>query len=559
VIGALALALTACASTLDQAREAEELGDSARAEALYRQAMREPKHARTAKEELADFFVDAAREVEKTDSGRAEEAYRSALQIDPSHDGALTGLTRLLMDASRYDHAFEVVEAGNATGRCAACKRLTAVVLLGRAEHRLSQKRWTAAREDFARALQVMPDSRTALAIVKTHAAVGNEEPAADALAQAAKLVREGDKDALRQFNELRGQLVIGAVRDGNLEVADRLLGIRAPGVDAATQHGLFVRAAVELRRLGAEDAAVRRLETAMSFGKKGGAALDEKARAEVVRHLVEVYSRRGGDSLSRGDAVAADKALARALELTPDNWTLRLQRVLAVAAQAKVEPALQALAHVPRGTKGRAEVEAILESLHVNELLARDDMEGAQRALERAKAAYPDLPEVHVAIAQLLALTPVEDLTRGQIKDLRRRGLFDYPGGHVNRYGEALSELDWARKQAQGLGRGYPYRGPATEQIMSRLEQQIRAFFPKVEFQGQPTMVLTLGNTSSSALDVAISGPEGFEEFVLVPAGEKRAVTIPEPGFVRLRIENRRVSMAAEPYTKLEVDLARY
>jgi tetratricopeptide (TPR) repeat protein len=559
LVGAVALTLTGCASTLDQAREADEQGEGARAELLYRQAMKEPKHAKTARAELVEVFVEAAREVEKKDPVRAEKSYRSALQLDPTHDGALTGLTRLLMDMRRHDDALEIVEAGNATGRCAACGRLTAVVLLRRAEVRLGQKRWTAAREDFERALEVMPDSRTALAIVKTHAAVGNEQPAAEALARAAKLVREGDTDALRQFNDLRGQLVIGSVRDGKLEVTDRLLGLKAPGVDAATQHGLHVAAAVELRRLGAEEAAVRRLEIALTFGKKGGAPLDARVRSEVVRHLVEIYSVRGADSLRRGDAVAADKALARALELTPKNWTLRLQRVLAVAAQAKVEAALEALAHVPRGTKGRSEVEAILESLHVNELLARDDEGGARRALERAKAANPDLPEVHVAMAQILALSQVEDLTRGQMKDLGRRGLVDYPGGRINRYGEALSELDWARKQALGLGRRYPYRGPATEQIMTRLEQQILAFFPKVEFHGQPTTILKLGNTASSSLDVEISGPEGFEEFVLIPSGETRTVTVPEPGFVRLRIGRRRFSLAAEPYTRLGFDLARY
>jgi len=128
------------------------------------------------------------------------------------------------------------------------------------------------------------------------------------------------------------------------------------------------------------------------------------------------------------------------------------------------------------------------------------------------------------------------------------------YPNDEVNRYGEALSELAWAREQAKGLGEGYLFRGPGIDGRMDALERQIRVFYPfPVEFNPDSTTILKLRGAGG---EVLVKGPGDFEETVSLPAGGSSEVTVREPGLVTLRVGKRTVVLVTEPYTKLTVEL---
>ena len=189
-----------------------------------------------------------------------------------------------------------------------------------------------------------------------------------------------------------------------------------------------------------------------------------------------------------------------------------------------------------------------------MHDKLGEDDLEGARAALARAQAASSEQPEVHVAMAEMLFVSPVENLPRNAVKQVKKLGLVKYPNDEINRYGEALSELAWAREQAKGLGEGYLFRGPGIDGRMDNLERQIRSFYPfPVEFNPDSTTVLKLRGSGG---EVVVKGPGDFEETVALPAGGTSEVTMREPGLVTLRVGKRTMVLITEPYTKLSLEL---
>jgi hypothetical protein len=218
------------------------------------------------------------------------------------------------------------------------------------------------------------------------------------------------------------------------------------------------------------------------------------------------------------------------------------------------VPKAMAVVEALPKDTKGHNEVLAILESMIVHDKLGEGDIEGARAALVRAQAASAEQPEVHVAGAELLVVSPVAGLPKKAIKELKKTGLVKYPNDEVNRYGEALSELAWAREQAKGMGEGYLFRGPGIDGRMDALERQIKAFYPfGVEFNPDSTTIIKLRGSGGSVL---VRGPGDLAETVFVPAGGSSEVVVPQPGLVTLRVGSRTMTLVTEPYTKLTVQL---
>lgn len=548
---ALLLALAGgCASALEKARVARDARDYPKAEQYYRTALTgDPADRPKAAKELAGLKVTLAHnKLKKGDAVAAEKLFVEATQLDPKDDKAIDGLGRAQAEQGRLDDAISTLSAPS----CAQCRRYLSVLLLQRAAKREAATEVAAARDDYQKAQALVPDVTTALAIARLYDGEGDPEATLKAVEAAVPLIVEGDAASQATFRALREKGVLAAVTRGDVATIDRWLNLFPPGAGGDEWYTLQVRVTQQLHRENQTDLALARARHLLSA--KYASTLPAHRKADFERFLADVYRLLGVKFLREGKIVEADDNFRQAMEFAPTDNKIKLLRGLAIAGMKDVGKAQQVLAALPKDTKGYNEVTAILESMVVHDKLAEDDLEGARAALARAQAASSEQPEVHVAMAELLFVTPVANLAKKALKDIKKNGLVKYPNDEVNRYGEALSELAWAREQAKGLGEGYLFRGPGIDGRMDALERQIRAFYPfPVEFNPDSTTILKLRGAGG---EVLVKGPGDFEETVSVPAGGTSEVTVREPGLVSLRVGKRTVVLVTEPYTRLTVEL---
>ena len=548
---ALLLALAGgCASALEKARVARDARDYPRAEQYYRTALTgDPADRPKAAKELAGLKVTLAHnKLKKGDAVAAEKLFVEATQLDPKDDKAIDGLGRAQAEQGRLDDAISTLSAPS----CAQCRRYLSVLLLQRAAKREAATEVAAARDDYQKAQALVPDVTTALAIARLYDGEGDPEATLKAVEAAVPLIVEGDAASQATFRALREKGVLAAVTRGDVATIDRWLNLFPPGAGGDEWYTLQVRVTQQLHRENQTDLALARARHLLSA--KYASTLPAHRKADFERFLADVYRLLGVKFLREGKIVEADDNFRQAMEFAPTDNKIKLLRGLAIAGMKDVGKAQQVLAALPKDTKGYNEVTAILESMVVHDKLAEDDLEGARAALARAQAASSEQPEVHVAMAELLFVTPVANLAKKALKDIKKNGLVKYPNDEVNRYGEALSELAWAREQAKGLGEGYLFRGPGIDGRMDALERQIRAFYPfPVEFNPDSTTILKLRGAGG---EVLVKGPGDFAETVSVPAGGTSEVTVREPGLVTLRVGKRTVVLVTEPYTRLTVEL---
>lgn len=539
-----------CASALERARVARDAKDYPKAEQYYRTALTgEPADRPKAAKELAALKVTQAHgKLKKGDAPAAEQLFREAMELDPKDDKAIDGLGRAQHSQGQLDAAITTLSAEG----CAQCKRFLSVLLLERAAKREAAKDVPGARDDYQKAQALVPDVTTALAIARLYDGEGDPETTLKAVEAAVPLIRDDDGASQAIFRSLREKGVLAAVTRGDVAMIDRWLNLFPPGAGGDEWYTLQLRVTQQLYRENKADLATARARHLLS--PKYASTLPAHRKADFERFLADVYRLLGVKFLREGKIVEADDNFRQAMEFAPDDNKIKLLRALAIAGMKDVGKAQQVLAALPKDTKGYNEVTAILESMVVHDKLGEDDLEGARAALARAQAASSEQPEVHVAMAEMLFVSPVVGLAKKALKDIKKSGLVKYPNDEVNRYGEALSELAWAREQAKGLGEGYLFRGPGIDGRMDALERQIRVFYPfPVEFNPDSTTILKLRGAGG---EVLVRGPGDFEETVSLPAGGSSEVTVREPGLVTLRVGKRTVVLVTEPYTKLTVEL---
>lgn len=526
-------------------------GDTSEAEQMYRDAIAEGgEDAPAAKKKLVELLIDRGKQVGKSDPKQAEGIYREVLELEPESNKGRLGLARSLLKQDRQEEAMSMLDERRG---CTGCGRLLAILLLERGEQRLAEQKYDEARADFEQSLELLPDPLAALGIVRTYAASNAAALAVESMERALPLIKDQSTEAQRVFAELRRKLVLAAAQVGDIKTVDRYLAMSPPGAGGDEWFALQLDVARERFRRADRDFAIDRLSEML---KLNGQDMAPSRRKEIEAFLVEMYSARAGQYLREGAVAKAENDLTYALRIDENNWTIKLQRVLAVVSLGKLDHSFRMLKKIPQGTSGRMEVLAILWSLRVNEKLAAGQMEDARVALLKAQKAYGDMPEVHVAAAQLLAVSPVEGLPKNAEREMKKRGLMRYPAGHLNRYGEALSELDWARTQSEALGPRYPFRGPSTDDRMDSLERQIRSFYSfDVKFQAEGTTVLIL-RSRSGARSVVVEGPGGFRQEVQIEDGSGAKVTIPQPGLTRIKVGKKTSALITEPYTQVTADL---
>lgn len=550
----LAPLLFACASSLERARVAVNANDDARAEQYFlRSIAADPEDKDAAQRELADLKVKQAQRKAKSDPAAAEKLVREALRLAPGDEKAVDLLGRVLAAQGRDDEAIALFEGEGKS--CDLCRRYLSVLLLERAAKRESKQEWDGARGDYEKALELVPDPTTALALARVSEQLGDVEGTAKAVERAVPLIRADDNASQGEFRAMRERAVLAAASRGDVALCDRWLNFFPPNAGGDPWYVLQLRVAQEFYRQKKIEVAIGRARHML--GSTHESSLPPTRKAEFQRFLADIYRLQGVGFLREGKLVEADDNFRLAMEYAPSDDKIKLLRALAIAGNKEVSRAMQVVQALPKETKGHAEVLAILESMIVADRLAEEDLAGAKAALERAQAASPETPEVHVAAAEMLFVTPVTGNNKGMIRQLKKNGLIKYPNDEVNKYGEALSELAWAREQARANGESYLFRGPGIDGRMANLERQIRSFYPfPVEFNADATTILRVRLKTGAAGEVSVRAGTG-EQSVSVPAGSEGAeVVLREPGLTILRAGAKTWTFVTEPYTKLTIDL---
>lgn len=549
------VALPACANTLSDAQLAYDNGEYEQAEALYKQAIEEGDSvdAEIAREELFELHMEQAKA--SRGKGKQQEVhYRKALALDPASGEAREGLARALVALYRHDDALAVVQEGVATGTCNGCQSMYARMLIQRADNQAEAGNWQGARDDYVAAVKVLPNPAVEMALARTQLELGKLDEAAASLKSAAPKIGVDAVGQRAQFLEVRRMVVLAALAADKIEFADDLLDIAPDGVSGAEQLGLAVEVAMEFSRLGKPADALSRMQSVVAAADEGRLRIGDARKAELRDQVADLLAARAAMSLAHGDVVGARTDINEALRLRPANTRARLQNVLLLAGEGSVAKGRAELGEIDKAIVGRTQIDAILHA--VAAIAHMDAGKGAEgkREIEAAKAIDGDVPEVHVAEAMRLAATPLSGISKADAKALKA-GFVAYPA-EPTRAGEALSEISRARRQIEGQGDVYPYRGPDTIKRMQALESTLRSYYPfAVEFHKDPVAILSVSGKSGGAVSVQLEGA-GAPGSVQAPAGGAKDVEIPRVGVVVVTVGGVSKALIAEPYTKVQLAL---
>jgi tetratricopeptide (TPR) repeat protein len=546
----LLVAVAACATSLDKARTARRAGDFTVAESRYREAAEDPKQKGTALGELATMHAERA---EKTqDTAQAEALFRRALELDPTHDRALTGLIRAMRRTGRLDEAEALLKSTRAAQPCEACNRLEVVVLLELGERELKAEKWEAALARFQAAQAMRPQSSAAVAIANAYARAGKYGEAADALEAARAAMKDADASLRSSYFDVRVYVVAAALDKNDLALADRTRSLSLPAEPPAKQLAGGLLVADHVFAKGDTKAAAERYVALLEIPD-----LDEASKEKLVDKAVKIHANEATAQLHAGNGEAADAALARAIELRPDDWVLKLQRVLALSGRSGAGKGLDSLAAVPTGTVGLPSTRAILLSLRVEEQLRAGDLTGAKASLAAAQKAEPDLPEVHLATARVLARTAVLDLDKREVKALRGKGALVRYSGDVLLYGEALSDIDFVKAELQKRRKTTLFTAPWIAKATDDLENQLFGAYPHtVKFREQAEPLVVLFNGGDRTIDVTITGPDEYRDRAVIAPDDLHELQPPRAGVLHLKVGRSKRVFFAEPFIEVTLKL---
>ena len=544
-----------CATTLDKAQQAHQDGALDDAQVLYEKAAGKADTQDEATVGLAELFVLRGKRVDKAAPAKAEAHYREALALVPAHEAALTSLVRLLRREGELSRAREAIVQAEATGNCGGCKRLTLVIVLDGADQAFAAGDCAAARTLYETAQAQRAQPGVAVAIAATHLEVAAMADAETALLAAVPLMLAADVSTRDRFVAIRVVLLSAAIKAADFPRADQLVAMVLPKEPSAEKTERSLRIAHAVFEGGDAPAALERYATLLAI--EGDEALSQTLQTSVTDRMATIYAGRGTTELHAGRATEAQAELELAIALRPTDWLLKLQRILALSSRTGATPALASLKKVPAKTPGLAHTRAILLSLEVRELVSRGELELAAASLAKAQRAHPDLPEVHLAAAYVLARTPTDELeARDRKALLGRKSLVTYDG-EVFRYAEALAELSWVRSEMDDRKPDYPFTAAWLASSSDALRSSLASVYPyAVEFQPEPEPLVLLHNRGGGFIEVSVSGPDGFSDELGIPPGDTREVVPPDSGLLKLRVGRAKRVYYAEGYAKVIVDL---
>lgn len=560
VVLGLALAVPGCAGRkLNKARDAwsEGEGDFEEAEPLYREAIKHPRTKEDATHELAVAYTFLGLRY-KNKLKIAYDYFEKALELEPDNFDAIEGMARVMMQRGMPEDALKLVERGAKLKHCKGCKRLLTVLLIQRGDAWMAAGYFPQAETDYARALAIIPNAGVALNIVRARIAAGNWEAAGEGLKPAADMILAVDVDQRKQFLEMRRQIVVKLLETGKPEVAEKLLDLAPVGVGPEEQLQSAIEVALELKKHNKPDAAIDRMEAMVTAAKGGKLRIDEGRLSMLEELTADLYVARAAIRTSQDDMLGAEEDLARALQLQPGSGQIELHRVLSgYAGKKDLAAAEAALAKVSPKTKGFGKVTAILASAKVHQLIAAGKVEAAKVELDKAKAKGADLPEVHIANADWLAVTEMglPGVWKRDYKEVRARGLVKYPNNRITRVGEALAELDWARTAIATKGAEQVFKGPGTQKRLEELQAKFAKVYPfAVKYQEKAGATLVLTNKGSAPASAKIQRCATAD--AKVAPGATSRVEVPKAGFCEVTLGGRSAAFIAEPNTEVELPL---
>jgi len=548
VLGLLMASAPGCASALEKGRRRVEVGDYRGAEQRFKDALDEPSVEGEARAELGKIYLRRAKNAER---GEAEALYLEALAYDPQLEEARLDLARMYMTDARYEEGIALLEQRQ---RCSGCASLEAALLYERGKAHVEAKKGEMARDDLERSLSYRDDPLVALAIVDVYSVAehGDGMRAVEDLRRAAALIEENDRAAQTAFAETRARLAEAAATRLEADAVDQVLATPVPFTDMSRDYAFAFEVSKAEFNAGDYD---RALDRAALILLENDDVLTDEERITYNAALAYMYSIRAAVELADGDANEAKADLEQGLFAAPGNKTMLLQQVLAEAL-INSGRALKMLDDVQVSLERDHQIRAIIYSMRVHDHLQDGQVSAARRDLERAQEYASDIPEVRVAMAELLMNTRVPDLKKSEFQAIRDKGIFRYPRGRVNAYAEALAELHWAKAHLEKIDQNHPFRGPGLVARMDDLENEITGFYPyRVEFQPDEKCVLVLENLGDEALELTLQ-VNGQRETAQLPPKKPVEIEIARPGFTEVSAGAVDKVMVTEPYTRIFVEL---
>lgn len=550
---ALAASLTGvagCGGSLTRAHDALAIGDEAEAEIQLRKSLKSESTRVEAGMLLAVMLANRGDKFGGDQPKEAEELYREALGLDERNEAARLGLARLLMKRGFMKEANELL----AMEGCRGCARLASMMVHESAVNALANGDVLGARTLFTEAFTQGSDPLDALGMAQTWLVPAQRDliQAQAALEAAAPLIGRGQAEAERHFQELRVQLLGAAAGARNNDMVESLFRVRTETLQDEPEFDLRFRISQAQFRNGDSNAAIERMTSLLA---NSGQYLEPTQRQVMDAALVVMYSARAAQYLQAGDPVGAVKDVAAGLKIDAGNGRLKLQQVLAIAAN-RLPLAFTELKKAHKG-KNRTAVEAILYSLEVFEYMDAQKLAKAYDALEKAERLGPELPEVALARAYVLADSRNEDVKlKDDQKAARNESGFSYPKGRINQYPGALAYIARAKAGVREQGVLHAFRGPDFDSRINTLKAKIQEFYPyEVEwYAGKGGLIEIISEGAQNSVEY--SGPRWLKGTAIASTNSSAEIPVPNIGLVWLEYNGKRVAVVVEDHAHIKINV---
>ena len=546
---ALASSLAACGGSLNRAQEALAVGDDTTAEVQLRKALKQGSTQDEAAKLLSRLLERKGSDMASDKPKDAENMFREALKLDATNEAARLALARLLMKRGFMAEANELLAVKGCTG----CGRRVGMMTHEAAMNAYNAGDVLGARTMFQQAFAQGKDPMDALGLAQTYLNPAQRDllAAQASLKAAAPLIGRGQVEAENWFQQLRVQLLSAAAAARDNGMVEETFNIKTEILQDEPEFDLRFRISQAQFRNGDSNPAIERMTFLL---ETAGQYLDPTQREVMNAALVIMYEARAAQFLQVGDAVGAAKDIAAGLKLDPANNRLKLQQVLAIAAN-RLELAQTEIDKAKKG-KDKKEVKAILYALEVFAQLDAGKMAKVYSALTQAQNLGFDLPEVNLARAYVLAESRNEDLKTDAMKDARKEGGIAYPKARVNQYPGALAYIDRARDRIREQGVLHPFRGPGFDTRAKELEDRIRAFYPyEVEYYaGTGGLVEIIAEGGQK--EVEYKGPHWLKGTAVASPDSSAEIPVVHVGLIWLEYDGKRLAVVVEANTHIKIKL---
>lgn len=555
----LCLSALACAhvtSNFDLGMDEVLAGQDAEARLRFEAALNDPGDEHRARAELNELDMRAARAVIERDPKAALVIYEGLLAQDSSNHRARMGAGRALEMQHEYNRAIEVLTADDQCKRCA--HQLGEVYELRGRQH-MADANYEAASADYTKSLAIEESPETLIDISEmfTVAHHGDAMESAEALRRAHGLLTHQNTTLQELWAvERRGLALISAAQH-EFDAVTHVLKIEDPRVAldlGGRAHALLDLKMDVARAYQEHEEYARGLELGKAAVAQANSDLPPEMLPAFTARLSGLYSHHALHLMAIGESRDALVLLGEGLQADAGNPLLSYQAALAMSAIDQ-DSAEEMMKRIPESSENWHRVHALVQTGRAQHHLANGKLEQAQIALAAAGKEYPDLLEVRMVRAEILARTPIGDLGRKERKLLASKGTITFPGGKHMRYGEALGEVQWCRaRYAEEAAQLDPLRMPAFGARLATLEGDITAFYPYPVRKlpgNNPRIRVT--NTTGATLVVSVTGP-GIEEDVSIAAGANTTLVFEEEGVVQFEFAETHWALVAERRTLVDM-----